>query len=359
MAVYNGERHVQEAIDSILTQTFTDFEFVIVNDGSTDKTRELLSSFRDPRIRLIENAQNQGLTKSLNRGFTVTQGDYVARQDADDISEPERLAKQVNYLEKHHEVALLGSWYRKIDDFGHIIGELQLPCDTNVLRWYLLFYCPFVHSAMILRKQLVVEQIGLYNESFIYSQDYDLWCRIASRFPVANLDEYLVRYRITSVSMTSTYGAKVRDEPFSIARSYLSLVCSCDALRLIPDESSYTTLTSFVAGSKMNLLDEDTTQSVDTLTSLHARFCRYYGLQGVTREAHRAQAFTHVITAIMAEVYKALEKDNYAKARHCLVQACRLHSPAWLIRQHSRLLIKYLLGSTLTKALRRIAQRLS
>jgi hypothetical protein len=353
MAVYNGEPHVKEAIESILTQTFTDFEFVIVNDGSTDRTRELISSFRDPRIHVIENAQNQGLTKSLNRGFTVTQGDYVARQDADDISEPERLAKQVDYMERHQEVALLGCWYRKIDEFGHIVGERQLPCDTDLLRWCLLFYCPFVHSAIMLRKSLVAEQIGLYDESFIYSQDYDLWCRIARRFPVGNLDEYLVRYRITSASMTSTYGAKVRDEPFSIAKSYMSLVCYCDTVRLISDESSYRTLTSLVVGSTRSLLDE---QSVHTLLFLHARFCQYYGLQGATQEAHRAQAFTHVTTAIMAEAYKALEEDNYAKARYCLVQVWRLHSSAWLIRRHLRLLVKCLLGSNLTNGLRRIAR---
>src|SRR4051794_29608800 len=114
LAVYNGERYLREAIDSILGQTFQDFEFLIINDGSTDSTREIILSYHDPRIRLVDNEDNIGQTRSLNRGLALAAGQFVARQDADDISEPERLASQVAFLEIHPEVVLLGTWYRKI-----------------------------------------------------------------------------------------------------------------------------------------------------------------------------------------------------------------------------------------------------
>ena len=119
MAVYNGEKYLREAIDSILNQTFKDFEFIIVNDGSTDRTREILESFIDPRIVLIHQ-EHMGLTKSLNRGIALAKGKYIARQDADDISMAERLEKQFNFLESHENVALLGT-------AGHIIILVCVP----------------------------------------------------------------------------------------------------------------------------------------------------------------------------------------------------------------------------------------
>ena len=112
LSVYNGERYLRESIESILNQTFTDFEFLIINDGSTDDSRRIISSYDDPRIQLIDNEQNIGLSQSLNKGLKLARGTYIARQDADDISEPERLAKQVSYMDRNPHIALLGSWYR-------------------------------------------------------------------------------------------------------------------------------------------------------------------------------------------------------------------------------------------------------
>jgi len=109
MSVYNGEKYLREAIESILNQTFRDFEFIIINDGSTDKTSEILSSYNDPRIVIINNKRNIGLTKSLNKGLKMVKGEYIARQDADDVSLPERLERMVNFLDMNRDVGLLGS----------------------------------------------------------------------------------------------------------------------------------------------------------------------------------------------------------------------------------------------------------
>src|SRR5581483_9504087 len=111
MSVYNGERYLREAIESILVQTWQDFELVCINDGSTDQSREIVLSFNDPRIRLVDNEQNLGLAKSLNKGLMLARGNLIARQDADDISEPDRLLKQVAFLEQWSEIVLVGSWY--------------------------------------------------------------------------------------------------------------------------------------------------------------------------------------------------------------------------------------------------------
>ena len=131
MAVYNGERYLRDAVESILCQTFRDFQFLIINDGSTDNTRDLILSYDDARIVLVDSEHNVGQTRSLNRGLELAAGELIARQDADDISEPDRLAKQVAFLERHPEVALLGTWYKEIDVQGTVIGKRKLPCDHH------------------------------------------------------------------------------------------------------------------------------------------------------------------------------------------------------------------------------------
>ncbi|MCP8319033.1 MAG: glycosyltransferase, partial [Candidatus Methylarchaceae archaeon HK01B] len=121
MSVYNGEKYLREAIDSILNQTFKDFEFLIINDGSTDRTVEILRSYHDSRIKIITNEKNMGLTKSLNKGLKIARSEYVARMDADDISYPRRLEVQYEYMKKNPDVGIVGSWNDVIDDKGNTI----------------------------------------------------------------------------------------------------------------------------------------------------------------------------------------------------------------------------------------------
>jgi glycosyltransferase involved in cell wall biosynthesis len=211
MAVYNGEAYLREAVESILCQTFTDFEFLIVDDGSSDGTANILASYSDSRLRIVRNTRNIGLARSLNTGFHAAKGRYVARLDADDISEVLRLEKQVAFLNAQPDVALLGSWYREVNSGGEVTNEATLPCNHIDLAWELLFYCPFVHSAVMMDRFRVSQLAGPYNESLSYSMDFELWKRIASQWRVANLPEYLVRLRSSPTSMTATYGEKSRE----------------------------------------------------------------------------------------------------------------------------------------------------
>jgi hypothetical protein len=211
IAVYDGERYIGAAIDSVLGQSFRDFELLVVDDGSTDRTAEIVRERRDPRLRVISNERNLGLSRSLNRGLCEARGELVARLDADDLCVPDRLRRQVAFMDANPDVALAGSWYVEMAADGAIGARRQLPTDHWDLRWQLCFYCPFVHSAVLWRRRTIADEVGQYDERLTYSMDYDLWRRIAQRCRVANLPEYLVLLRVHAASMTATYGDRVRE----------------------------------------------------------------------------------------------------------------------------------------------------
>ena len=211
-SVYNSSRYLQKSIESILNQTLMDFEFIIIDDGSTDDSWEILSTYadRDRRIRLLKNEENIGLTKSLNKGLKLAQGEYIARQDADDQSLPKRLEKQVAYLESHQSVALVASGVQYIDDKDNKLRIDIPPKDQALLHWELLFRNPLRHSAVLWRRELVACQVGNYDPSFTYTQDYDLWARIAENLTIDILSSILVEMRSHNKSLSLTK-AKVQD----------------------------------------------------------------------------------------------------------------------------------------------------
>ena len=194
MSVFNEEKYLQESIESILNQTYKDFEFIIVNDGSFHGTGEILRSYKDPRIRLINNEKNIGLTKSLNKAIKIAQGEYIVRQDADDISLPQRLEKQVEFLEKNPEIKVLGTFGYKIDKYGDILTKQTLPISSKQIKKTLIKRNPFVHTSVMIEKE-IINRIGKYNEKFRTSQDYELWFRILRIAKVANLPLFLVKKR--------------------------------------------------------------------------------------------------------------------------------------------------------------------
>lgn len=193
VSVYNGEKYLREAVDSILGQTFRDFEFIIVDDGSTDRTWAILQSYNAPRIVLLRNQENIGLTRSLNKGLAAARGEYIARMDADDVSLPERLEKQVAYLDAHSEVGLLGTWIEIIGERGERLSVLRRPIEPPLITWSLLFDNCLAHSTVMYRRSLV-GKLGGYNPSR-YAQDYDLWSRMSFETQIVNLPEVLVRWR--------------------------------------------------------------------------------------------------------------------------------------------------------------------
>ena len=222
MSVYNGERYLREAVQSILTQTYSDFEFIIVDDGSTDDTWELLSRYGDPRIRLVRNAENLGLVKSLNKGLTLARGSLVARQDADDTSLPKRLEKQVLYLERHPEVGLLGTWLYVTDASGRHLAVRQRPGIDAEIRWHMLFENAFGHTAVVFRKHLLEDEDVAYDEAMVHVEDYDLWVRLLQRTRGANLQEPLVTRRMHGHSVGALHYEEQNRRAVGIAARQLN-----------------------------------------------------------------------------------------------------------------------------------------
>ncbi len=195
MSVYNGQRYLREAVESILNQTFSDFEFIIVNDGSTDTSRAILQSYDDSRILLLDNHENIGLARSVNKGLAVAKGDYVARMDADDISMPRRFEKQVAFLKDQPEVGIVGCSYDKADSNGRYWGSRRMPASDLELRWYSLLGNPFAHPSVMIRRHTLIDNNLKYDETLETTQDYDLWTRILRCTRGANLGEALLQYR--------------------------------------------------------------------------------------------------------------------------------------------------------------------
>lgn len=204
MAAYNDRAYLAESIDSVRQQTFADFEFLIVDDGSTDGSAEYLSSLRDPRIVVIRNTRNSGLTASLNRGLAAARGRYIARMDADDVCLPVRLERQFDFMEAHPNVGILGTSRLLIDAAGNPIAVAHAGATDLAIRWKCLLGNPFGHPTVMLRAAALASHGLRYDETFRTAQDYELWTRLLPVTRAANLTEPLLRYRLRDgVSRTS------------------------------------------------------------------------------------------------------------------------------------------------------------
>ncbi|MBS1732379.1 MAG: glycosyltransferase [Bacteroidetes bacterium] len=190
MGVYNAETFLEEAIKSILNQSFRDFEFIIVNDASTDNSVAIINRFNDDRIRVINNESNIGLTRSLNKAIRQARGEFIARMDADDISFPDRFHEQVNFLKGHPAVALCGCQVFKTSKPGE-----GFPLDHEKIKALALASKPLAHPTVMWRRQAFIDNDLFYNESFRYAQDYELWSRALMKIKAANLPEHLFTYR--------------------------------------------------------------------------------------------------------------------------------------------------------------------
>jgi hypothetical protein len=206
MTVYNGGRFLEPAIRSISNQVFRDWEFVIVDDASTDGSAEIVARWAeaDPRIRLISNAQNKGQTPCLNQGLEVARGRWIARQDADDLSHPLRLMRQFERVVANDRLVLLGTAGRIIDENDKRVGLLDVPLTAGAIAWWAPFLNPFVHTAVLVKTEIIRGEFGGYDESFRIAQDYDLWTRISAKYPSANLPDRLVAYRHLTSSLSKT-----------------------------------------------------------------------------------------------------------------------------------------------------------
>ena len=197
MSVYNAEKYLNEAVDSILTQTYEDFELILINDKSTDRSGQILGEYaqRDSRIVILENEENIGLTKSLNRGLAIAKGEYIARMDADDISVPHRFARQVQFLDENPEYSFVSSIGRYIDEDGNP-EQLRLFPETNEEIYAMMPKVDAVMHPGVMFRREDIAKIGNYCEDFRVVQDYDLWFRgMAAGYKFYNIQEPLVLFR--------------------------------------------------------------------------------------------------------------------------------------------------------------------
>ena len=201
MSVYNHEQYVGHAIDSILQQTFRDFEFVIVDDGSEDNTPQLLKGYHDSRLKIYRQ-DNQGQSIALNRGIRLTAGTLIARMDADDVALPERIEREVSFLDANPAIGLVGTWGVKVNTETGEERLQRLPEDDASIRRFLVIDNPFIHSSVMFRRS-VIETVGLYDERLIW-QDYDLWVRVAKNHRMANIPEPLMVRRKHPASISGT-----------------------------------------------------------------------------------------------------------------------------------------------------------
>jgi len=200
MSVYNGEKYLREAVESILAQSYRFSEFIIVNDATSDSSLEILESYRkkDRRITIINNPHNLGLGASLKEAIARAQGEFIARMDADDISAPDRFQKQVEYLEAHGEILVLGGKCKKIGEPEDGDIHFPVPKDPDLMRWNMLLGCGLIvhHGSVMIRRSLF-DLIGPYSDARA-AQDFELWTRLFAYdpLPIANLDEVIYHYRV-------------------------------------------------------------------------------------------------------------------------------------------------------------------
>ena len=232
MPVHNGEAFVREACESILSQTFQDLELLVVDDASTDQTVEILESLNDPRVRIIKSRERLRFSGALNLGIEHATGVFLARMDGDDIALPNRLALQYDYMLAHPEVGLCGGLATA---FGMREGLFFRPPLTHgEILSYMLFDCPFVHPTVMFRRDFMEQYRLRYDPTYCPADDYELWRRAARLFPVANINQVLLRYRVHASSLTQSEWGDMDGHAARIAAlelADLGIKASADELR--------------------------------------------------------------------------------------------------------------------------------
>ena len=215
MSVFNTEMYLNKSIESILKQSYKNFEFIIIDDGSTDSSLSIILNYmkKDKRMVLISR-ENKGLPYSLNEGIDKSKGKYIARMDADDISLSTRLAEQIEFMEKNNEIGIVGTW---IEIFGNNISNKisKHPKYHNELNVRLLFSVCFAHPTVMIRKKVIDDYKLRYNEEYVIAQDYELWSRMEKVTRMANIQKVLLLYRIFNTSITNTKRVELRYELMS------------------------------------------------------------------------------------------------------------------------------------------------
>lgn len=206
MPAYNVEKYIKYSIESILEQTFENFEFIIIDDGSTDHTYDIISQYHDRRIIPIKNNANLGVATTLNRAISIAKANYIARMDSDDISKKDRFKKQIHFMNTHPHIGISGSHMELINHDGSIIKEQYKRIGfENIMAGLLFGHTSLAHPSIIMRKNLLDFYHLRYDSAFAYAEDYDFYCRSSQYIIIDNYPEALIQYRIHSESVSNKF----------------------------------------------------------------------------------------------------------------------------------------------------------
>lgn len=222
LPVFNAEQYLAPAVSSMLKQSYRNIEVIAINDGSTDRSLEILNSFKDSRLKIINNEKNCRLIKTLQVGLTAATGDYIARMDADDISHKDRLKHQMEFMIANPETAVLGTWF----EFMNMNTVVKFPVNSFDIQNRLLFSNSVGHPTVMINRKIVGSDL-YYSEDFVHAEDYELWCRLSRKYKIANLDKVLLRYRIHASQVSNAFSGmqnetvkRVRKENLKFLESY-------------------------------------------------------------------------------------------------------------------------------------------
>lgn len=218
-SVYNSAEFIRPAVESVLNQTFVDFEWIIINDASTDDSIEIIESYNDPRIKIFHNEKNLGLAASLNKGLGLCRGEYIARMDTDDVCYRNRFEQQVKFMDAHPEITIAGSW---VNLTGERKGIWKTPLTHDEVKCKLLFNSAIAHPTVIMRKSEMEKYKFRYDENLRRIQDYDLWVRASEKVKLSNIPEVLLDYRIDDQAKTSEVVQRANVVIYSIRQSQLN-----------------------------------------------------------------------------------------------------------------------------------------
>lgn len=224
LPVFNAELYLSEAIDSIIAQSFADFELIIINDGSTDASHDIILSYSDARIEYLANDCNMGLIFSLNKGLSHAKGKYIARMDSDDISLPDRFISQLKFMENNQDVVLCGSQIEYISNENIKKRRFYAPCSDEKIRNRLFVSSPIAHPTVFIRRSIICDNLLQYDDNYIHCEDYKLWVDISVYGKMANLDTVLLKYRLTNSQISQKYKSVMVSSAERIQKHYSTLL---------------------------------------------------------------------------------------------------------------------------------------
>jgi cellulose synthase/poly-beta-1,6-N-acetylglucosamine synthase-like glycosyltransferase len=351
MSVYNGERYLREAVESILNQTFADLEFIIIDDGSTDRSHSILKSYSDPRL-IVVRREHLGRPQALNCGLALARGEYVAILDADDVSLPLRLEEQTEFLDRHPDVAIVGTYYWVLDRSRRVRTAHRPPCDDLHIRWTLLLGSAFAHSTAMYRRS-VIQNLGGYNERFELALDYELWSRLVREFRGANIPQFLVKWMDNPTGLSSRGASTQQRNRLLVSQANIRALLSSSEWPL-----AQVTQLAAIHDYRYNLVDlAQAPRTFRNYATLYHAFCRHHREELVRQRKVLAGIRREYCQKLLGPAHYYCDLGQRPLAPRLMWQAVQAE-PGVLVEPSAwRLLIKLALGTRATALLRRYLPR--